>query len=103
MRQLDSPIYRARRFALLRACRLCAGLRLARRALSELYRLRRGRRLPSVVLGRARLLAPRLLLLRRGRVRDRTRAKPRSRGLPDVRAFPKAPPRDAESWARASA
>src|SRR6266436_5606491 len=77
---LNSPICRGLLFALLRACRLCAGLLLVRLGPWALYRLRPGRRLLLAWRGLVRLLALLFRLLRRGLVRDQSRAKPPSRG-----------------------
>src|SRR6267142_2832824 len=99
---LGSPICQALLFALLRACRRCVGLLLVRLGPWALYRLRLGRRLLLAWSGRVHLPALLFQLLRRGRVRDQSRAKRRSRGLLCGRASPGVLRRDAESWARAS-
>src|SRR6266850_627476 len=100
---LGSPICQALLFVLLRACRQCVGLRLALLMPLGLGRLRLGRRLLLAWRGRVRLPALLFRLLRRGLVRDQSRAKPPSRGLLCGRASPRVLRRDVGSWARASA
>src|SRR6267154_593605 len=99
---LNSPICRGLLFALLRACRRCVGLRLARLALLAPGRLRLGRRLLLVWRGRVHLPALLFQLLRHGLVRDQSRAKRRSTGLLCGRASPRVLRRDVGSWGRAS-
>src|SRR6266404_6326647 len=100
---LNSRVCRGLLFALLRACRRCVGLRLARLVLLAPGRLRLGRRLLLAWRGRVRLPALLFRLLRRGLVRDQSRAKRRSTGLLCGRASPRVLRRDVGSWALTSA